>query len=269
MTSTFGSESRIVTEPSCGFDSNVPLSARYAKIGNMCGRFTLRTPTPVLAKTFRVETVPQLQARFNIAPTQDVGVIRPLKLPGKKPPTESQREFALLRWGLIPSWADDAKIGSRMINARSETAATKPSFRSAFRKRRCLVIADGYYEWEKVGTKRLPFHIQMKSEEPFAMAGLWEIWKGDEKTPGPVHSCTVLTTESNELTSDLHDRMPVILPEEHWGLWLDPELTEADPLLPLMVPYASDEMKLNEVNTFVNNARNEGPECLEVERRLF
>ena len=235
----------------------------------MCGRFTLRTPTPVLAKVFGVGNMPDLTTRFNIAPTQDVGVIRaPQSVKGEVPSAEV-REFSLLRWGLIPSWAKDIKIGSRMINARSETAATKPAFRAAFKKRRCLVIADGYYEWEKVGKKRIPFFIRMAEEQPFAMAGLWEIWKGDGEPAEPIQSCTILTTDSNELTTPLHDRMPVILREEHWELWLDAEMQESDPLMQLMQPFPSDEMTMSEVGTFVNNARNEGPECLQAERRLF
>ena len=127
----------------------------------MCGRFTLRTPTPVLAKTFRIETLPELFPRYNIAPTQDVPVIRPS--------SESQREITMMHWGLIPSWAKEKKIGSRMINARSETVATKPSFRAAFKRRRCLVIADGYYEWERVGKQKIPFFIRMQSEQPLSL----------------------------------------------------------------------------------------------------
>jgi len=229
----------------------------------MCGRFTLRTSTPVLAKTFRVETMSELFPRYNVAPTQEVPVIR------LSDGSLEKRSIAMLHWGLIPSWAKEKKVGHRMINARSETVATKPSFRSAFKRRRCLVIADGYYEWKKVGKSRFPFFIRMQSEQPFAMAGLWEHWKGNEQTPGAIESCTILTCDSNELTSELHDRMPVILPESKWDIWLDPELIDADPLMPLMQPYDSDEMQMSEVNTYVNNARNEGPECLEVERKLF
>ncbi len=233
----------------------------------MCGRFTLRTPTPVLARTFHVSVVPELSSRFNIAPTQDIPVVRQER-------ESYERELDLMRWGLVPSWAPDLSIGNRMINARSETVASKPSFRTAFQRRRCLIVADGYYEWKKIGKTKQPYHIRMATDSPFAMAGLWEAWRGGKSAAAtssgsPVLSCTILTTESNDLTSDVHDRMPVILAEPDWDVWLQPEQQDASSLLPLLTPYPSDEMQMQPVSTYVNNARHEGPACLEVQPELF
>jgi putative SOS response-associated peptidase YedK len=229
----------------------------------MCGRFTLRTPTPVLLARFRLDTMPELAPRYNIAPTQLAPTVRVT--------VDAEREWAPLHWGLIPSWAKDPKIGSRMINARAETVAEKPAFRRAFRKRRCLVVADGYYEWRKVGREKQPHYIRMQDEQPFAMAGLWERWRGSAaaRLDEPLDSCTVITTESNELTKDIHDRMPVILPEQHWDVWLDPELEEVTALQPLLQPYASAAMKMDLVSKYVNNARHEDARCIELQRELF
>ena len=181
-----------------------------------------------------------------------------------------------MRWGLIPTWAKDAKIAHTLINARSETIAEKPSFRTAFKKRRCLVLADGYYEWPKATSgkttaKKQPFYITMQDERPFALAGLWEYWPGpkDVERPTPVETCTIITTETNDLTRDLHDRMPVILRPDDYELWLDPELQEREPLLPLLTPFPSDEMKMAPVSTRVNSVKNDDPDCIEPERGLF
>jgi len=228
----------------------------------MCGRFTLRTPTPVLVTTFRVNTFPELGPRFNIAPTQQVAVVRN---------RDAERQAVAMHWGLVPSWAKDPKIGNRMMNARSETAASKPSFRAAFQRRRCLVVADGYYEWKRIGKQKQPFLVRLHDDRPFAMAGLWESWQGNENgsSAEPMLSCTILTTDSNELTSDLHDRMPVILAEANWNAWLEPIGDSSDPLQSLMVAHPSDEMKMDPVSTYVNNSRNEGPGCVELESDLF
>ncbi len=226
----------------------------------MCGRFTLRTPTPVLIKEFYLSAGPRLTPRYNVAPTQDVAVIR--NDPRKR------RQLSLVRWGLVPSWAKEISIGSRMINARSETVAEKPSFRAAFQRRRCLIPADGYYEWSHEGSKKQPNRIRMKDERPFAMAGLWERWKNPADGVA-IETCTILTINSNELTSKLHDRMPVILNQHDFDMWLDVEFEQREFLESLLVPYPSDEMKFDRVNPFVNNARNEGPQCIEVQRELF
>ncbi len=219
----------------------------------MCGRFTLRTPTPVLMKEFQLAAAPEMRLRFNIAPTQDVAVVRQ--------DAEHRREMVCMRWGLIPSWAKDPSIGNRLINARSETAATKPSFRAAMKRRRCLVVADGYYEWKRIGKGKQPYFIRMENERPFAMAGLWETWKGPADGD-PLLTCAILTTSSNELTRGLHDRMPVILAKPMWDVWLDTEQTPPEELQPLLAPYDSDAMHLEAVSSYVNNARHEGPECI-------
>lgn len=229
----------------------------------MCGRFTLRTPTNVLIEQFELDSSPQLKLRFNIAPTQDVAVVR-------KTADDPQRQLVMLHWGLIPSWAKEVKLGQRMINARGETVAEKPSFRAAFKRRRCLVLADGYYEWQKPaakGAKKQPYYIHMTDDRPFAFAGLWEYWdKGGE---GPIESCTIITTDSADVTADIHDRMPVILPEESYELWLDPELEDKEPLLPLLTPYAGDDLQADAVSTHVNSVRNDDASCIEVQRELL
>lgn len=167
----------------------------------MCGRFTLRTPAKHIAEIFGLSDVFDLPHQYNIAPSQDVAAVR-LNREGKK------RELAMLHWGLVPFWAKDPKIGYRTINARAETLATKPSFRNAFKKRRCLIVADGFYEWQKTNGKKQPFLIHMKDDRPFAFAGLWEHWKGDDEV---IESCTIIVTEANDLMKPIHDRMPVIL----------------------------------------------------------
>jgi putative SOS response-associated peptidase YedK len=164
-----------------------------------------------------------------------------------------QRQLALLRWGLIPSWAKDAKIGYSTINARADSVASKPVFRSAYKNRRCLLLADGYYEWEREGQAKLPLLYEMAGGEPFAFAGLWETWR----PPGndPVESCTIITTDSNELAGRVHTRMPVILDPADYDGWL------AGEEIPL-VPFPAERMRVRGVSTHVNNARNEGPECI-------
>ena len=218
----------------------------------MCGRYTLRTPVETLAEEFGITgPLPEVPTRFNVAPTQEVAAVLE---------EDEQRKLEMLRWGLIPSWADDPAIGNRMINARSETAAQKPSFRSAFRKRRCLVLADGFYEWQKTASGKQPYYIRMGDGSPFAFAGLWESWGkyGEE-----VRSCTILTTEANGLVGEIHHRMPVILPAEEYDLWLDPDMGEAEPLLDLLRPYPDDLMEAYPVSRFVNSPSNDSEQCVE------
>ena len=166
-------------------------------------------------------------------------------------------------WGLIPSWAKDPKIGNRMINARSETLAEKPSFRSAYKRRRCLVLADGYYEWQKIpGEKtKQPVYIRLKSQKPFAFAGLWEVWKG-EGMDEPLRSCTIITCPPNAVLAEIHHRMPVILSAEAYGAWLVPDEQSSEVLQPLLVPYADEEMEAYPVSRFVNRPVNNSPECI-------
>ena len=220
----------------------------------MCGRFTLSAPAEVVAELFELVEEPALTPRYNIAPTQPAPVVlwnRELK----------QRQFDLLHWGLIPVWADDPSIGSRMINARAETVGMKPAFRSAFRHRRCLIVADGFYEWQKLQRGKQPFYIRMENGGPFALAGLWECWEGADGTA--IDSCTILTTEPNEVLRPLHNRMPVILYPQDYGRWLDAEIREADSLKPLLCPYSGEEITVYPVSTRVNDPANDSPACIE------
>jgi putative SOS response-associated peptidase YedK len=218
----------------------------------MCGRYTLKTPVEKLAEEFGFEaSSAELPPNYNVAPTQQVAAV--LQEGG-------ERRLEMLRWGLIPSWADDPGIGSRMINARAETAPEKPSFRRAFRGQRCLIPADGFYEWKRTNGSKQPYYIHMKEEHPFAFAGLWESWKEDG---GPeIRSCTILTTEPNELLAGIHDRMPVILPNGSYDVWLDPE-AERDELYGLLASYPEDEMEAYPVSRFVNSPQNNDPRCIE------
>jgi putative SOS response-associated peptidase YedK len=218
----------------------------------MCGRYTLKTPVEKLAEEFNFDASSvELPPNYNVAPTQEVAAVLA---------ENGHRRLELLRWGLIPSWADDPGIGSRMINARSETAPEKPSFRRAFRERRCLIPADGFYEWKRVNGGKQPYYIHMKEERPFAFAGLWESWK-DEGGP-EIRSCAILTTKPNALAREIHDRMPVILPAGSYAAWLDPE-AEKEELVALLVPYPEDEMETYPVSRFVNSPQNNDPRCVE------
>jgi len=219
----------------------------------MCGRFTLQTPPGDLVRIFDAGDAPELTARYNIAPTQTIPIVR-------TPGSDRRREIALVHWGLIPSWAKDPAIGNRLINARSETAGDKPSFRSAFKHRRCLVPADGFYEWQKSGKLKRPFHIRMKDPGPFAIAGLWESWR--DPAGNSVESCTLLTTGPNELVGKIHDRMPVILDPKDYEFWLDSALKDGEKLTPLFVPYPADRMCASPVSTRVNNPKFDDPGCL-------
>ncbi|MHA1964909.1 MAG: SOS response-associated peptidase [Candidatus Thorarchaeota archaeon] len=217
----------------------------------MCGRFALLTHAEALIERFGVEEViKRPEPRYNIAPTQNVTVV-------------VQREkiqLTEMRWGLIPFWSKDVSIGNRMINARSETVAEKPAFRSAFKKRRCLILADGFYEWQKVGRIKIPTHIRMKDREPFAFAGLYEYWK--TKSGKMLESCTIITTSPNELMSSIHQRMPVIMSLENEAAWLDPENQDVSELMSMLKPYSPNTMEAFEVSDFVNSPGNQGPLCI-------
>jgi len=216
----------------------------------MCGRFTLRTPPSLVAEEFELPLLPPYVPRWNIAPTQQVLAVRL---------HDGKAEAAMLRWGLIPAWTDELKKLPLLINAKTETAATKPSFRAAFKRRRCLVVADGYYEWRALGKQKQPYYHRLTNERPFAFAGLWERW---EKGESPVESCTILTTDANSLAAAVHDRMPVILPRAAHHVWLDPEIEDAAALQQLLRPYPAAEMTAYPVNPIVNKEGNEGPECI-------
>jgi putative SOS response-associated peptidase YedK len=232
----------------------------------MCGRFTLRAPLTVLSQQFLFDLGPAaeiaaVRPRYNVAPTQTIAAIRQLESGGK-------RKLAWLHWGLIPSWAKDAKMAASMINARGETVAEKPAFRTAFARRRCLILADGFFEWKKVGKQKQPFYFRLQGEQPFAFAGLWESWRGPAGSEGtPLESCTIVTTTANELCRPLHDRMPVILESCDYDRWLD-TATAKDDLLALIQPLPADLMKSEPVNPRVNNVRNDDAQCLEVQEEL-
>lgn len=214
----------------------------------MCGRFTLRASPNEIAEFFELtrDLSEWDRPRFNIAPTQSILAIREVS---------AGREPAHMKWGLIPSWAKDAKMAASMINARSETVAENPAFRAAFKRRRCLIPVSGFYEWHREGKTKTPHLFSPRSTKLFALAGLWEKWQAPEGEP--VESCTILTTSANELMATIHDRMPVILPHAAFGVWLDPEMQEADVLKELLVPYSADDMQSEIVSDVVNNARND------------
>jgi putative SOS response-associated peptidase YedK len=217
----------------------------------MCGRFTLRAPESRLKSDFEVEELPPVEARYNIAPTQNVLAIHE---------TSGSRQVKLLRWGLIPSWAKDAAMGSRLINARSETVTEKPAFREAFKHRRCLIPADGFYEWQPVTNRKQPYFFRLKDDRPFAFAGLWESWKG--ASGERVESCSILTTEANELLRGVHDRMPLILHPEDYELWLDDDARKREMLKELLRPYAASEMVAHPVGALINNPKSQGAELI-------
>jgi putative SOS response-associated peptidase YedK len=220
----------------------------------MCGRFTLRASPRAVAEQFSLLEPPPLVPRFNIAPSQPVAIVR-LEPDSAQP----RRQCVPVRWGLIPSWAKDPAIGNRMINARAETAADKPAFRAAMRRRRCLIPADGFYEWQHTGSRRQPFFIRLRDDRLFAFAGLWEAWEGPEHSA--VESCTILTTAANDLVRPIHDRMPVILEGADYNRWLDPAIDHSETLRPLLGPLRSNALETYPVGVHVNRPGNEGPQC--------
>ncbi len=221
----------------------------------MCGRFSQRQSAEAIAQTFQVAEVPSLEPRYNIAPTQAIATV-------VRTPQQEGRQLKLLHWGLIPSWAKDPKIGSKLINARAETVAEKPAFRSAFRQRRCLVVADGFYEWQQQEDKKQkqPYYFRFKDESLFAFAGLWERW--EDHNGEEIQSCTLLTTQANELMRPIHNRMPVILDPEAYELWLDPEVKKPELLQPLLQPYPTEQMTAYPVSKLVNKPTNDTSDCI-------
>lgn len=218
----------------------------------MCGRYTLATPLGELVEQFGFGgPLPDLRPSYNVAPTQEVATVIE---------NDEGRRLEMSRWGLIPAWADDPGIGARMINARSETVAEKPSFKKAFKQRRCLIPTDGFYEWRKENGGKQPYYIRTKSGRPFAFAGLWESWSRNGEG---IQSCTILTTGANDFLQEIHHRMPVILPPEDYDLWLDPEVREPDQLLPLLAPYPGEDMEAYPVSRRVNSPSNNEPGCIE------
>lgn len=223
----------------------------------MCGRFALISATEEVADALGVDQatiadIPPAVPRYNIAPTQPVLAAYLDEI--------GQRRLTFFQWGLVPSWSKDVTIGSRLINARSETVTEKPSFRNAFKRRRCLIPADGFYEWQKVNGGKQPLYIHGADGRPLALAGLWEVWQEPEGTR--LQTCTILTTTPNELMSPIHDRMPVILEPEDFGMWLEPS-AHPDESLHLLRPYPAAKMKVYPVSTAVNNPRNDTAECIQ------
>ena len=219
----------------------------------MCGRFALKVPPRTIQQHFDLPEAVDLSPRYNIAPSQDVAVIRHLSGKG-------YRQLDLLRWGLIPGWAKDMKISYRMINARAETLAQKPAFRTAFKKRRCIIAADGFYEWLHSGKTKQPFFVHMKNGTVFGFAGLWESWNNPEGHT--VESCAIITTPANDLVRKIHDRMPVILHPDRYEAWLS-ERSPENFLQKLLVPYPPDEMEAYRVSSEVNSPKNDVPDCLQ------
>jgi putative SOS response-associated peptidase YedK len=219
----------------------------------MCGRYRLSRRKQLIAEYFATADEVDWEPRYNLAPSQDVGIIR-------QDPVKPKRSFSLARWGLIPYWAKNASVGYKMINARSETAASKPAFTDAFRRRRCLLPADGFYEWQRRVKVKQPFHFGMQDDSLFAFAGLWDRWK--DSLGQVVESCSILTTTPNSLLSDVHDRMPVILNPEHYDLWLDPGFRDLDSLANMLKPFDASLMKRYPVSTRVNAVTNDDAECV-------
>ena len=251
----------------------------------MCGRYTIRLLQPIV-DMFGVALPDDFPTRYNVAPTEDVPVVRAAPAPGASGGADARAgmRLDLLHWGLVPSWADDPSVGNRMINARAETAATRPAFRDAMRRRRCLVPADGFYEWKKLddadssgrggataaanprgkahkAPRKQPYLFRMKNDRPFAFAGLWDTWWRDGEK---LESFTILTTSPNELVAPVHDRMPVIIVPEDYARWLDPERNATD-VQDLLRPYAAGEMEAIPVSKHVNTPANDDPRCVEKE----
>jgi putative SOS response-associated peptidase YedK len=220
----------------------------------MCGRFTQERPASELAEIFGAEPlVDDPGARFNIAPTDEALVVVQ---------REERRAVTAYRWGLIPHWATEAKVGSRMFNARAETLTSSPAFRDAFRRHRCLVPVDSFYEWKREGTVRQPYRVVRDDRRPLALAGLWAGWR-DPATDAVRRTFTIITSRPNEALSDLHDRMPVVIPEATWDRWLDPDPADAGELLALLEPDDDLDLDVYAVPRLVNDVRRDGPELIE------
>jgi putative SOS response-associated peptidase YedK len=223
----------------------------------MCARFTLTTPASELAKLFGFSEKPNLPARYNIAPTQDILVVR-------RPKGLGSPEARMMRWGLVPAWAEDVSIGGKMINARAETVAEKPSYKFAFRTRRALVPMNGMYEWKDFSGKKRPYLFHRKDREPFAVAALWESWAGPKGAPLPqsLETVTLLTVAANELVAPIHDRMAAIIEPPDYATWLAAE-TAPDALLALLKPVPADALTMTAVNPLVNNVKFDDPACID------
>lgn len=219
----------------------------------MCGRFVITSGPEELWKRFRITSgVRDLSPRYNLAPSQDAPVVIA---------SPEGRRLSLMRWGLVPAWADDIKIGYKLINARAETASSKPSFRQAFRQSRCLVLSNGFFEWQRRGNQKLPYFFHRKDSEPMAYAGLWERWQSPEGEE--LHSFSILTTEANSCVQEVHSRMPVILLPENEVSWLNPHICDPKTVNSLITTYPADLMEAYQVSPLVNKPQNDDIKCIE------
>jgi len=217
----------------------------------VCNRYRLTHSKRYLAERFQAWDEIEDAPRYNIAPTQPV-------LTGRREQGKKTRKFTTMRWGLIPSWARDMKIGNQTLNARSETVTTTPSFRDSILTKRCLIPADGFYEWRAMGSVKQPFCFEVGEGDLFALAGLWDQWKSPDGEI--IESCTILTTTPNSLVADMHDRMPVIVTPDKYEVWLDPDVNDFDAIRDILKPYDADQMRRYPVSTKLNNSQNEGAE---------
>lgn len=218
----------------------------------MCGRFAFFSPREAVQEYFRIDVPFALEPRYNVAPSQEIAVIRQ--------PADTKPQAAMLKWGLVPFWAKDAAIGARMINARAETVAQKPAFRQAFKRRRCVILADGFYEWHTEDGRKTPYFISLKTDRPFAMAGLWESW--DKTDQPPLETCAIITTTASKSIGKLHDRMPVILDSPATTDWIQAE-RDPDALIAMLKSYDDEEIQAWPVNRSVNNPVNQGSTLIE------
>lgn len=217
----------------------------------MCGRFVADIPADELKKIFALIETPQLEPRFNVAPTQLAAVVQN---------QGENNRLDLLKWGFVPGWSKDVSFGSHLINARSETVAEKPAFRHAIKYRRCIIPASGFYEWEHIGDKKQPYYIQLADQSPMFLAGVWESWKAPDGSE--LETFAILTTTANKLVAPLHDRMPVILHPATFTLWLSHNMHDPEQLQPLYQPYPAEEMTSHKVPDLVNNPRFDSPACI-------
>lgn len=230
----------------------------------MCGRFVATKPPQELAEYFEVDEIQnesgQFSPNFNVSPQSTIWAVDE---------HDHVRTLERLRWGLIPSWAKEASIGNRMINARGETVVEKPAFRRAFKSRRCLIPADGFYEWRRDGAKKIPYFISLKNDEPMAFAGLWELWRdpSQENDAPSIRTCCMITTQANDVVMPIHDRMPVVLPATAWQAWLDPYNNDTESLVGLLRPAPAEITQVRRVSTRVNNARTNEPSLLDPEEK--
>jgi putative SOS response-associated peptidase YedK len=219
----------------------------------MCGRFTLHTPAAQIKEAFHLPDIPaqELKPRYNIAPSQDIPIIRD---------TDTGREMVMARWGLIPSWSKESKSKYSTINARIESVAEKPTYRTPFKRRHCLIPVDGFYEWKQVAGKKIPHHIHMKDGKIFAFAGLWDHWEGEDDS---IESCTIIVMPSNEVMKPIHERMPAIIAPAHYDLWLDSRVTDKQEIMQYLTSAPSSQLAPYPVSTWVNSPKNDDKRCIQ------